>query len=133
MRSGFLKSSAVATFIAVSACSGGSPSSPSGSNAMTISITRQNGSQSFSPNPASAGGRVVVFKNNDSVVHSVRLNDGSIDTGNIAPGATSREVTMPASGTNYHCGIHPDMVGSVNASSGAPPPPCEGSYCGGDY
>jgi plastocyanin len=133
MRSGFLKSSAVATFIAVSACSGGSPNSPSGSNAMTISITRQNGAQSFSPNPASAGGRAVVFKNNDSVLHSVRLNDGSIDTGNIAPGATSREVMMPASGTNYHCGLHPDMVGSVNGSSGAPPPPCEGIYCGGDY
>jgi hypothetical protein len=59
----------------------------------------------------------------------VLLNDGTVDTGDIAPGATSRVVTMPGTGTNYHCTIHPDMIGSVSASSGAAPPPCEGVYC----
>jgi plastocyanin len=123
-----------AAAITMFACGGSStPTTPSTSNAMTITITRQNGAQSFSPNPASAGGQMVVFRNNDSVTHHVALNDGVVDTGDIAPGATSRAVQMPANGTNYHCTIHLDMIGSVNAASGAAPPPCEGVYCGGAY
>jgi len=84
---------------------------------------------SFSPNPASVGGQMVVFRNNDSIVHRVQLNDASVDTGDIAPGATSRAVQMPGNGTNYHCTLHPDMVGAVNTAAGSPPPPCEGIYC----
>jgi plastocyanin len=94
---------------------------------LTISITRQDGAQSFSPNPADVGGMTVVFRNDDTIVHRVVLNDGSVDTGNIAPNATSAPVTMPAGGTNYHCSLHPDMVGAVN-SVGGPPPTCTG-YC----
>ena len=41
---------------------------------MTITILRQNGAQSFSPNPALAGGQMVVFKNTDSITHRVTLN-----------------------------------------------------------
>lgn len=139
MRSVFLSFTvAAAGAVVLAACGGGysSPSSPSPSpspspdaNAITISITRQNGAQSFSPNPATAGGQLVVFKNNDSIVHRVMLNDGTLDTGDIAPGAISRALTMPASGTNYHCTIHPSMIGSVNPASGGAPPPCEGVYC----
>jgi plastocyanin len=127
---------AVALF-SVNACGGGSGSTPAapsasggGGNPVTVTITRQAGTQSFSPNPASAGGQMVVFRNADSIVHRVRLNDGSFDTGDIAPGATSRALQMPPAGTNYHCPLHPDMVGAVSASSGAPPPACEGPYCG---
>jgi len=110
-------------------CGGSSsPTGPSNPTALTITITRQNGAQSFSPNPAVAGGQQVVFRNADSVIHRVRLNDGTIDTGNIAPGATSAAVTMPSTGTNYHCELHPDMVGAVADTSGAPPQ-CEGIYC----
>jgi plastocyanin len=112
------------------ACGGGG-STPSGPTpgALTITITRQNGAQSFSPNPASAGGQTVVFRNYDSVVHRVMLNDGTIDTGNIAPGASSAPVQMPADGTNYHCSLHPDMIGAVSGTAGGPPP-CQGPYCG---
>lgn len=91
---------------------------------------RQNGAQSFSPNPASAGGQLVVFRNADTIAHRVLLNDGSIDTGDIAPGATSKVITMPVAGTNYHCSLHPDMVGAVSGTSGEPPK-CEGPYCEG--
>jgi plastocyanin len=115
--------------LVLSACGGSStPTSPT-PNAITITITRQNGAQSFSPNPATAGGQTVVFRNADSVVHRVLLNDETIDTGNIAPGATSGEIQMPAQGTNYHCSLHPDMIGAVSGTSGAPPA-CEGPYCG---
>jgi plastocyanin len=117
------------------ACGGGSgtPSSPStpgsgSSDPVTITIAGERGAQSFSPNPASAAGRMVVFRNSDSVVHRVRLNDLSIDTGDIPPGATSRAVRMPEAGTNYHCSLHPTMIGAVNADNQAPPP-CTGLYC----
>ncbi len=73
---------------------------------------------------------MVVFRNNDSVAHRVMLNDGSIDTGDIAPGATSRAVAMPGTGTNYHCQIHPGMIGAVSGWSGTPPE-CTGQYCDG--
>jgi plastocyanin len=121
---------AAAAGLILAACGGGG-SSPSGPTpgALTITITRQNGAQSFSPNPASAGGQMVVFRNADSVVHRVRLNDGTIDTGDIAPGATSAPMQMPADGTNYHCSVHPDMIGAVSGTAGGPPP-CDGPYCG---
>ena len=129
-------SALAAGLAAMSACGGSgggtsssltAPSSPAPS-VMTITVTSRNGAQSFSPNPATAGGQLVVFRNADTDVHRVRLNDGSIDTGDIAPGATSAAVTMPAIGTNYHCSIHPDMIGAVFPLSGGDPPACE-DYC----
>ena len=116
---------------AVSACGGGSTPvtpAPTDTGPVTITIVGERGNQSFSPNPASAGGKAVVFRNTDTVVHRVQLNDGTLDTGDIAPGATSRVVTMPATGTNYHCSLHTGMVGAISAGA-APPPPCTGLYC----
>ena len=108
------------------------PTAPSGgggtTTATTITINGQNGTQAFSPNPASLGGQMVTFKNNDNVPHRVVLNDGSLDTGNIAPGATSGAVMMPLGGTNYHCSLHPGMIGSVVGTSGQAPA-CTGLYC----
>lgn len=132
MKFRLLKVSALGVSLAVaSGCGSSSPTATSPLSTPTINIVGQNGTQAFSPNPSSFGGQQVVFKNNDRDVHRIVLNDGSVDTGDIAPGATSRVVTMPASGTNYHCSTHPGMIGSVSAASGAPPPPCEGSYCSG--
>jgi plastocyanin len=149
MRRLILRAAASAVVLSsVYACGGGgyssssTPAAPSPSaappppaaNATTITIMRRNGTQSFSPNPASVGGQTVVFRNADSIVHRVILTDGTIDTGDIAPGATSRPFQMPSGGANYHCSLHPDMVGAVNGAGGTPPPPCEGAYCdGGAY
>ena len=129
------RSSVLAVLVACApayGCGGGSssPTSPTApSTAFVITVSTQSGAQSFSPNPASAGGQMVVFSNADAVVHRVVLNDGSIDTGDIAPGATSRAVLMPNAGTNYHCSLHPAMIGAVNPLAGDPPPVCEGTYC----
>src|SRR5207253_3083388 len=84
MRYGILKLAVLGGIIVMSACGGGgggtsTPTSPS--NAMTITILRQIGAQSFSPNPALAGGQMVVFKNTDSITHRVTLNDANVDTG----------------------------------------------------
>jgi plastocyanin len=121
----------VAAFAGAAGCGGGSsPSSPGPgpSGPITINIVGDKGAQSFSPNPATAAGRAVVFRNTDSVVHRVQLNEAAIDTGDIAAGATSREITMPAAGANYHCMLHPGMVGAA-ARDDTGPPPCTGIYC----
>src|SRR5262245_16143012 len=138
-----LRVAALAAVCAVAvSCGGGGSSTPSSptsvipgtgtstTNAMTITITRRDGARSFSPNPAEVGGQTVVFRNADTIVHRVILNDGTIDTGDILPNATSREVVMPGSGTNYHCSLHPDMIGGVSPAAGGEPPACMGIYCG---
>jgi plastocyanin len=123
--------------ILAGACEGGSSSSPSapstpspGAAAATITILGERGSQSFSPNPASASqGQSVSWRNNDTQVHRIVFNDGSLDTGEIAPGASSSPRVMPSNGSRYHCSIHPTMVGGINQSSGEPPPCNDGPYC----
>lgn len=110
---------------------GGTPTGPSpGPTAVTISIQGERGNQSFAPNPATASqGQMVAFRNNDSIIHRVRFNDGSLDTQDILPGQTSTPRAMPTNGANYHCPLHPGMVGSFNASDGTPPECDDPLYC----
>jgi plastocyanin len=105
------------------------PTPTPASTATTIDIVGDRGAQSFTPNPATVAlGTTFRWRNMDSTVHHIVLNDGSLDSGNIAPGASSPPLRLDANGANYHCTIHPGMVGSINRSSGEPPP-CEGPYC----
>jgi plastocyanin len=98
---------------------------------VTITITGQGGKLAFSPNPATvASGQLVAFKNNDVVAHHVVLDDGTMQTADIAPGATSAAVAMGTSGSKtYHCSIHPGMVGGFNGAEAEPPPNCSQAYC----
>lgn len=109
--------------ISLSGCGGyggnsGNPTAPSGnptvpSDAVIINVVAENGAQSFSPNPSGVpDGRTVVWHNNDAITHRVVLNDRSVDTGNLDPGAYSSPMTLTTVG-GYHCSIHPDMVGTV--------------------
>jgi plastocyanin len=129
---------AVAAAFVAAGCGGGysgTPTSPpptggGSTGASTISIAGNRGNQSFSPNPGSLGqDQMISWRNTDNVVHRIVLNDGTGDTGDIAPGSTSTAVHIAANGTNYHCSIHPGMVGSIRATGGDPPPPCMGMYC----
>ena len=115
---------AAACLAAFTIACGSSPTSPSpgGSEVTTIVINGQNGAQAFSPNPASPASRQVVFKNNDTAVHRIVLNDNSADTGEVAPGATSHAISIPAGGASFHCAIHPAMVGAFTPASGDAPP-----------
>jgi plastocyanin len=96
---------------------------------VTITITGQGGHLAFNPNPATvAAGQTVVFKNNDVTTHHVMLDDGSGQTADIAPGATSAPMTI-GSNKSYHCTIHPEMVGGFNGAQVDPPAGCSGAYC----
>jgi plastocyanin len=89
---------------------------------VTINVVAINGAQSFSPNPATLpAGQTVVWHNIDSITHRVALNDGSFDTGNLNPGASSQPMTIniPGGGAPYHCSIHPSMVGTLVAPASA--------------
>ena len=102
------------------ACNGSygasSPSAPSNtppSGAVIINVVRENGNQSFSPNPATVpSGQTVVWHNTDATTHRVVLNSGRLDTGNLAPNAFSQPMILDAAGA-YHCSIHPDMIGTL--------------------
>lgn len=82
----------------------------------TVTIVANNGSQSFNPNPATAAsGDSLVWRNNDLATHRIVLDDGSLDTGDILPGASSTPMTLTGAGGSYHCAIHPTMVGTISA------------------
>ena len=58
-------------------------------------------------------GDTVTWVNGDSTAHTVVADDGSFDSGDLAPGA-SFAFTFSAAGTvPYHCGVHPQMTGGV--------------------
>jgi plastocyanin len=109
----------------------GNPNTPTPSitGVVTINVVAINGAQSFSPNPATLPpGQMVVWHNVDSITHRVVLNDRSVDTGDLVPGASSQPMAIAAAGGQYHCSIHPVMVGSVNQET-SNVAPCQGAYC----
>src|SRR5262249_51453071 len=110
------------------------PTAPTGGGTgavSTITITGQNGTLAFNPNPATVdSGAKVQFKNNDSGTHHIMMDDGSAQTADIPPGATSTAISI-GSNKSYHCAIHPGMVGGFNGSTGDPPPNCSYQYCAG--
>lgn len=126
--------------VSIGGCGSGasSPSAPtapnatpptSNANTVVITITSNNGSLSFSPNPATiAAGQNVIWYNADSQIHRVVLNGGSIDTGDLAPRAASAAKAWTLGVAQYHCSLHPTMVGSVNDQTAPPMEPCDGCY-----
>ncbi len=143
MRAHFLTGAILTAAVAMWSCGGGgggsstaSPSAPSPAPApapapaapasVTISIVGSDGSRAFSPNPVqAASGSTIVWRNSDSTTHSIVMDDGSGAIGNIAPGASSAPMQLRGSGGNYHCTIHPSMVGSINGATAPTPPPSE--------
>lgn len=113
---------AAAALCALAACGGtSSPSAPTTpstpANGTGVSIV--NGASgltntAFNPNPINVTvGGTVTWTNDDSTSHTSSADDGSWNSGNIAPKAQFSR-TFPTAGTfTYHCAIHPGMVGSV--------------------
>lgn len=70
-----------------------------------------------------------MFKNNDTALHHIVMDDGSFDLGDVTPGGTSKGLTLKsANAATYHCTIHSSMVGSINGQSAPEPPPCNNPY-----
>jgi plastocyanin len=114
----------VTTLVAVAACSnsGGSvapsaatsqaPAAPAG-GATAVSV------KDFAFNPATASvptGSKVTWTNNDTTAHTVTFDDGSADSGNVAPAATFDHTFTTAGTFAYHCTIHSQMKGTVTVS-----------------
>jgi plastocyanin len=115
----------VLTLIAVAACSDNSagsaaptaassqaPAAPAG-DATAVTI------KDFAFGPATAtaaAGSKVTWTNNDTTAHTVTFDDGSADSGNIAPGSTFDHTFATAGTFAYHCTIHSQMKGTVTVS-----------------
>lgn len=89
-------------------------------------IVGSSGNQAFNPNPVRANpGDTVMFRNGDSQLHHIVMDDGSADLGLVAPGATTRGLTLQtANPLRFHCRLHSSMVGSINGAVAPEPPPC---------
>jgi plastocyanin len=77
--------------------------------------------QSYSPSPVTVVmgvNNTVSWVNNDSAPHTVTANDGSFDSGNLAPTGTFT-FTFTTPGTYlYHCIYHPWMIGTIIVKAG---------------
>jgi plastocyanin len=60
-----------------------------------------------------AAGTTVTWTNNDGTAHTVTADDGSFDSGNIAPGNSFTHTFNGMGTVNYHCTIHPMMRAAV--------------------
>ena len=91
------------------------PSGGGGAADVTVTIVAENGSTSFTPNPATVNaGQRVAWRNSAAATHTATQNGGTFDTGSINGGSTSAPITMGTAGTfDYHCSLHPDMVGTL--------------------
>jgi plastocyanin len=95
------------------------PTNPPAAADLTITIVGMNGSQSYSPNPATVKvGQTVAWRNADSIAHTATADAGGFNTGTVGAGATSSAITMTSAGSfSYHCQIHGfAMVGTLNVT-----------------
>jgi plastocyanin len=96
----------------------GAPPAPA-AGGMSSSITIPTGAQALADRAYTPGeldvpvGATVTWMNTDSVAHTSTSNVAGWDSGIIAP-AGQFAFTFAAAGTfQYHCAIHPGMVGTV--------------------
>lgn len=58
-------------------------------------------------------GTPVVWENKGQVAHTVTLDDGSVSSPQIAPGATVTHIFKTPGTFGYHCSIHRQMKGTI--------------------
>ena len=95
--------------------SNSSPTAPTPSADVTVSIEGQRGNQSYAPNPITIRvGQTLAWHNVDSAPHTATGDTVGFNTGVLSAGATSSPTTMATAGTlTYHCSIHPGMIGTI--------------------
>jgi plastocyanin len=73
----------------------------------------------FQPNSLEVTpGTTVTWTNDGAATHTVTADDGSFNSGNLAPGATFSQTFNDAGVFTYHCNIHPQMTGTIVVSGG---------------
>jgi plastocyanin len=63
-----------------------------------------------------AAGTTVTWTNNGSAPHTVTADDGSFDSGELAPGASFSFTFESAGSVAYHCNIHPQMTATITVA-----------------
>jgi plastocyanin len=58
-------------------------------------------------------GTTVTWTNDDSMTHTVTSNSGVFDSGDLPQGKTFSFTFNTAGTFDYHCAIHPSMVGHI--------------------
>lgn len=106
--------------VAVAGCKSDKSTNPPGDTTadVTIEIAANNGSNSYSPNPATVRvGQTVSWHNAHNMTHTATASGNAFNTGNISPGSTSAPITMSTAGTfAYHCALHSSMVGTLQVN-----------------
>jgi plastocyanin len=94
-----------------------SPTAPAPPGSTTVTIVSGASAlttTAFAPNPLTVPvGTTVSWLNNDSTTHTSVANNLLWTSPNIAPGGRFN-FTMTTAGTfQYHCSMHPNMVGTI--------------------
>ncbi len=89
------------------------PSPSSSTSVSVVAGAQQLTNTAYNPNPVNVPvGGAVTWTNTDSIEHTTTSNSGTWN-GVLPPGGTF-SVTFNNAGTfQYHCSIHPNMVGTV--------------------
>jgi plastocyanin len=66
-----------------------------------------------------AVGGTVTWTNTGQAPHTVTADDGSFDSGQLAPGASFSQTFNTAGTFTYHCSIHPQMTGTITVTGGS--------------
>lgn len=100
----------------LSAISLGAASAPSAGAAQHIVIIKQ---MHFDPTQLTVNaGDTVEWKNEDIFAHTVTADDGSFNSGLIAPGSSWSTVIQGQGTIGYHCTPHPNMTAKLIVSAG---------------
>ena len=90
----------------------GSTAATGGGGGTTITIA----GFAFDPDTITVSGPTeVTVTNEDSATHTFTLDDGSVDE-TVEPGATVTVTVDVSAATGFHCNIHPQMTGQIEAS-----------------
>ena len=116
----------VASSVACGSGYGSSPASPSptpstpappGTTSSSVSIpvgAEVLRNRAFMPDELDVtAGTTVTWVNTDSTTHTSTSNASGWNSGNIAPGSSFSLAFQNAGTFQYHCAIHPGMVGTV--------------------
>ena len=123
---------AVAALVALAACSSGSTSAPTAAASVAAPSAAATSAASapaagagavtikdiaFNPQALQAKvGDTITWTNQDSIAHTVTLDDKSVDSGNVAPGTTFTHAFTKAGSYPYHCEIHKQMTGTITVT-----------------